>query len=121
MSTIFNGLRELMWCTINAKKSDILNNGENFLINKANELIENESFRLFSANIDYDVDIDGISLKVDFKKEEPKLNTKADEMRIDVYEILENSSVYSPDLIKPENLELKIDTKQDTSIYRQKL
>tara|TARA_B100000927_G_C16333562_1_gene416317 strand:+ start:51 stop:614 length:564 start_codon:yes stop_codon:yes gene_type:complete len=117
MSTIFNGLRELMWFTINVKKSDILNNDENFLINKANELIENESFRLFSANIDYDVDIDGISLKVDFKKEEPKLNTKADEMRIDVYEILENSSVYSPDLIKPENLELKIDTKQDTSIY----
>ena len=38
-------------------------------------------------------------------------------MRIDVYEFLENSSVYSPDLIKPENLELKIDTKQDTSIY----
>tara|TARA_Y100000389_G_scaffold167872_1_gene173266 strand:+ start:126 stop:452 length:327 start_codon:yes stop_codon:yes gene_type:complete len=38
-------------------------------------------------------------------------------MRIDVYEILENSSVYSPDLVKPENLELKIDTKQDTSIY----
>ena len=117
MTTIFNGLRELMWCTTNVKKSDILNKDENFLINKANELIENESFRLFSANIDYDVDIDGISLKVDFKKEEPKLNTKADEIRIDVYEILENSSVYSPDLIKPENLELKIDTKQDTSIY----
>ena len=57
------------------------------------------------------------SLKVDFKKEEPKLDTKTDEMRIDVYEILENSSVYSPDLVKPENLELKIDTKQDTSIY----
>ena len=53
MSTIFNGLRELMWCTINVKKSDILNNDENFLINKANELIENESFRLFSTNIDY--------------------------------------------------------------------
>ena len=117
MSTIFNGLRELMWCTINVKKSDILNNDENFLINKANELIENESFRLFSTYIDYEVDIDGTSLKVDFKKEEPKLNTKIDEMRIDVYEILENSSVYSPDLIKPENLELKINTKQDTSIY----
>ena len=117
MSTIFNGLRELMWCTTNVKKSDILNNDENFLINKANDLIENESFRLFSTNIDYEVDIDGTSLKVDFKKEEPKLETKTDEMRIDVYEILENSSVYSPDLIKPENLELKIETKQDTSIY----
>ena len=117
MTTIFNGLRELMWCTTNVKKSDILNNDENFLINKANELIENESFRLFSTNIDYEVDIDGTSLKVDFKKEEPKFNTKIDEMRIDVYEILENSSVYSPDLIKPENLELKINTKQDTSIY----
>ena len=117
MTTIFNGLRELMWCTINVKKSDILNNDENFLINKANDLIENESFRLFSTNIDYEVDIDGTSLKVDFKKEEPKLETKTDEMRIDVYEILENSSVYSPDLIKPENLELKIDTKQDTSVY----
>ena len=117
MTTIFNGLRELMWCTTNVKKSDILNNDENFLINKANELIENESFRLFSTNIDYEVDIDGTPLKVDFKKEEPKLDTKTDEMRIDVYEILENSSVYTPDLIKPENLELKIDTKQDTSIY----
>jgi hypothetical protein len=117
MNTIFNGLRELMWCTINVKKSDILNNDENFLINKANELIENESFRLLSTNIDYEVDIDGTPLKVDFKKEEPKLDTKTDEMRIDVYEILENSSVYSPDLVKPENLELKIDTKQDTSIY----
>ena len=117
MTTIFNGLRELMWCTTNVKKSDILNNDENFLINKANDLIENESFRLFSTNIDYDVDIDGTPLKVDFKKEEPKFNTKIDEMRIDVYEILENSSVYSPDLIKPENLELKINTKQDTSIY----
>ena len=50
-----------MWCTINVKKSDILNNDGNFLINKANELIENESFRLFSANIDYDVDIDEIT------------------------------------------------------------
>ena len=117
MSTIFNGLRELMWCTINVKKSDILNNDENFLINKANELIENESFRLFSTNIDYEVDIDGTPLKVDFKKNEMKLDIKADEMRLDVYEILENSSVYSSDLIKPENLELKIDTKQDTSIY----
>ena len=117
MSTIFNGLRELMWSTINVKKSDILNNDENFLINKANELIENESFRLFSTNIDYDVDIDGTPLKVDFKKEEPRLDINTDEMRIDVYEFLENSSVYSPDLIKPENLELKIDTKQDTSIY----
>jgi len=117
MTTIFNGLRELMWCTTNIKKSDILNNDENFLINKANDLIENESFRLFSTNIDYDVYIDGKPLKVDFKKEESKLNTNTDEMRIDVYEILENSSVYSPDLVKPENLELKIDTKQDTSIY----
>jgi len=117
MTTIFNGLRELMWCTTNVKKSDILNNDENFLINKANDLIENESFRLFSTNIDYDVDIDGTPLKVDFKKEEPRLDINTDEMRIDVYEFLENSSVYSPDLIKPENLELKIDTKQDTSIY----
>ena len=117
MNTLFNGLNEIMWCTVNVKKNDILNNDENFLINKANELIENESFRLLSTNIDYEVDIDGTPLKVDFKKEEPKLDTKTDEMRIDVYEILENSSVYSPDLVKPENLELKIDTKQDTSIY----
>jgi len=117
MNTLFNGLNEIMWCTVNVKKNDILNNDENFLINKANELIENESFRLLSTNIDYEVDIDGTPLKVDFKKEEPKLDTKTDEMRIDVYEILKNSSVYSPDLVKPENLELKIDTKQDTSIY----
>jgi len=117
MNTLFNGLNEIMWCTVNVKKNDILNNDKDYLIDKANELIENESFRLFSTNIDYDVDIDGTPLEVDFKKEEPKLDTSTDEMRIDVYEILENSSVYSPDLIKPENLELKIDTKQDTSIY----
>lgn len=117
MNTLFNGLNEIMWCTVNVKKNDILNNDKDYLIDKANELIENESFRLFSTNIDYDVDIDGTPLKVDFKKEEPKLDTKTDEMRIDVYEILENSSVYSLDLVKPENLELKIDTKQDTSIY----
>ena len=34
MSTIFNGLRELMWCTINVKKSDILNNDANFFSQK---------------------------------------------------------------------------------------
>ena len=72
------------------------------------------SFRLFSTDINHKVDISGTSVKVNFQKPEiPVLNLQKNEFQMNVYEILENSRVYSNQNIDPNNLEIKINTKQD--------
>ena len=46
-----------------------------------------------------------------------KLELDSSEMKVDVYEILEKSSVYIDDEIDSNELKLKIDSKQDPNIY----
>ena len=78
------------------------------------------SFRLFSTGINHQVDISGTSVKVNFQKPEiPVLNLQKNEFQMNVYEILENSRVYSDQNIDPNNLEMKINTNQDQSLFIQ--
>ena len=120
MTIEFNGIDELMWCSAKIKKEDLLNNDQNFLISTAETLMSENSFRLFSTDINHKVDISGTSVKVNFQKPEiPVLNLQKNEFQMNVYEILENSRVYSDQNIDPNNLEIKINTNQDQSLFIQ--
>ena len=120
MTIEFNGIDELMWCSAKIKKEDLLNNDQNFLISTAETLMSENSFRLFSTGINHQVDISGTSVKVNFQKPEiPVLNLQKNEFQMNVYEILENSRVYSDQNIDPNNLEMKINTNQDQSLFIQ--
>ena len=114
MSIEFNGIEELMWCSAKIKKEDLLNKDQNFLISTAETLMSENSFRLFSTGINHQVDISGTPVKVDFQKPEIPitLNIQKDEIQMNVYEVLENSRVYSDQNIDPNNLEIKINTKK---------
>ena len=75
MTIEFNGIEELMWCSAKIKKEDLLNKDQNFLISTAETLMSENSFRLFSTDINHKVDISGTSVKVNFQKPEiPVLN-----------------------------------------------
>ena len=115
MTIEFNGIEELMWCSAKIKKEDLLNKDQNFLISTAETLMSENSFRLFSTGINHEVDISGTPVKVDFQKPEIPitLNIKKNEIQMNVYEVLENSRVYSDQNIDSNNLEIKINTKQD--------
>ena len=115
MTIEFNGIKELMWCSAKIKKEDLLNKDQNFLISTAETLMSENSFRLFSTGINHEVDISGTPVKVDFQKPEIPitLNIKKNEIQMNVYEVLENSRVYSNQNLDPNNLEIKINTKQD--------
>ena len=115
MTIEFNGIEELMWCSAKIKKEDLLNKDQNFLISTAETLMSENSFRLFSTGINHQVDISGTPVKVDFQKPEIPitLNIQKNEIQMNVYEVLENSRVYSDQNIDSNNLEIKINTKQD--------
>lgn len=120
MTIEFNGIEELMWCSAKISKEDLLNKDQNFLISTAETLMSENSFRLFSTGINHQVDISGTSVKVNFQKPEiPVLNLQKNEFQMNVYEILENSRVYSDQNIDPNNLEMKINTNQDQSLFIQ--
>lgn len=120
MTIEFNGIEELMWCSAKISKEDLLNKDQNFLISTAETLMSENSFRLFSTGINHQVDISGTSVKVNFQKPEiPILNLQKNEFQMNVYEILENSRVYSDQNIDPNNLEMKINTNQDQSLFIQ--
>lgn len=120
MTIEFNGIEELMWCSAKISKEDLLNKNQNFLISTAETLMSENSFRLFSTGINHQVDISGTSVKVNFQKPEiPVLNLQKNEFQMNVYEILENSRVYSDQNIDPNNLEMKINTNQDQSLFIQ--
>tara|TARA_B100001027_G_C16091580_1_gene251970 strand:+ start:53 stop:619 length:567 start_codon:yes stop_codon:yes gene_type:complete len=120
MTIEFNGIEELMWCSAKIKKEDLLNKDQNFLTSTAETLMSENSFRLFSTGINHQVDISGTSVKVNFQKPEiPILNLQKNEFQMNVYEILENSRVYSDQNIDPSNLEMKINTNQDQSLFIQ--
>lgn len=120
MTIEFNGIEELMWCSAKISKEDLLNKNQNFLISTAETLMSENSFRLFSTGINHQVDISGTSVKVNFQKPEiPILNLQKNEFQMNVYEILENSRVYSDQNIDPNNLEMKINTNQDQSLFIQ--
>ncbi len=119
MSIIFDGMQEIMWCSFKIKKNDLKNHDKESFISKIENTFQEQSLRLFATNIMHDITLEGNSIEVDFNKPEIcKEDLDTDEMKIDIYEILEKSSVYLEDEINPNNLKLKIDTNQDNNIYR---
>ena len=75
MSTEFEGLEELMWGSIKIKKDEILKNDKDFLVTTAKNLLNQNSFRLFSTDINHKIEVLGKSINVHFEKPENlKLN-----------------------------------------------
>lgn len=119
MGVEISGIEELMWGSIRVKKDEILKNDSNFLVTKAENLLSENSFRLFSTYWDDpQIEVSGTPIKVDLSEaENNEEDIQKDEFRLDVYEFLENSRVYSDQDVDPSNLELKINTSQHQALF----
>ena len=118
MSSNLGGIREIMWCSFNMKKENLKNTDKESFLSQIENTFQEQSLRLFSMNIEHEITLEGDVIEVNFNKpEKHKLELDSSEMKVDVYEILEKSSVYIDDEIDSNELKLKIDSKQDPNIY----
>mgnify|MGYP001377594255 FL=1 len=118
MSSNLGGIREIMWCSFNIKKANLKNTDKESFLSQIENTFQEQSLRLFSMNIEHEITLEGDVIEVNFNKpEKHKLELDSSEMKVDVYEILEKSSVYIDDEIDSNELKLKIDSKQDPNIY----
>tara|TARA_B100001287_G_C22616584_1_gene497910 strand:+ start:122 stop:688 length:567 start_codon:yes stop_codon:yes gene_type:complete len=118
MSSNLDGIREIMWCSFNIKKEDIRNTDKESFFNQIENTFQEQSLRLFSMNIMHEVTLEDDVIEVDFNKPKKyELELDSSEMKVDIYEILEKSSVYIDDGIDSNKLKLEIDSKQDPNIY----
>ena len=118
MSSNLGGIREIMWCSFNMKKENLKNADKESFLSQIENTFQEQSLRLFSMNIEHEITLEGDVIEVNFNKPEKyKLELDSSEMKVDIYEILEKSSVYIDDEIDSSKLKLEVDSKQDPNIY----
>ena len=120
MGTSINGIREIMWCSFKIKKENLKNMDKKSFLSQIENTFQEQSLRLFSMNIMHEVALEDNVIEVVFDKldkEKYKLELDSNEMKVDIYEILETSSVYIDDEVDLSKLKLEINTKQDPNIY----
>ena len=118
MSSNLGGIREIMWCSFNIKKTNLKNTDKESFLSQIENTFQEQSLRLFSMNIEHEITLEGDVIEVNFNNHEKyKLELDSSEMKVDIYEILENSSVYIDDEIDSSKLKLEVDSNQDPNIY----
>tara|TARA_B100000586_G_scaffold268162_1_gene244143 strand:+ start:144 stop:716 length:573 start_codon:yes stop_codon:yes gene_type:complete len=120
MSSNLGGIREIMWCSFKMKKEDLKNTDKESFLSQIENTFQEQSLRLFSTNINHEITLEENAIEVVFnkpEKEKYKLELDSNEMKVDIYEILEKSSVFIDDQVDSSKLKLEIDSKQDPNIY----
>tara|TARA_B100001769_G_C22077818_1_gene580547 strand:+ start:386 stop:958 length:573 start_codon:yes stop_codon:yes gene_type:complete len=120
MGASISGIREIMWCSFKIKKENLKNMDKKSFLSQIENTFQEQSLRLFSMNIMHEVALEDNAIEVVFDKpdkEKYKLELDSNEMKVDIYEILEISSVYIDDEVDLSKLKLEINTKQDPNIY----